>query len=441
MNQSFAVRENEMSVVGAMLQDKNAASLCFSLNADDFSDPVMKIAYSAIRILQQNNSPIDIVTVDTQISKSYNGQNPYTKNLIDAIQNTPTTSNIKYYISAVKEASLRRKLIQFSKSVFTMASDTITDPNEILSLARNQIKEISAGGGSWMSISDLLQNTYEKLEKRKTGEIKLIPTGIPVLDRAIGGIEKGEYVIIAARPSVGKSAIGAHIALAAAKKGYKIGIVSREMTSDQYGNRFISNVTMIPGSKLRTANFIDDSFMDIADAIGGLSMLPISFLFSIKSIEALRMSVQSLVEENKIDMLIVDYLQILTTEERTNLDYRRVALISQGLRDITRDFGIPVIALAQLSRPQQKITRTIPKLYDLRESGDLEQDADTVILMHRCEDEFDSGILEEDKPSFPALTENGKQYILLIIAKGRQCGTGKMAVLFDPETMRYEEIN
>lgn len=440
MNTAFTSRENELCVIGAMLQDARAASMHSALREADFSDPVLGLAFNAVRALSLRRKPVDLATVDTEMGKAFGGSNIHTEVLVEAIQSTPSASNVKAYIAAVRDTSLRRQLADVARQMYTLASDTMQPTEAALESSRNLLRALSGGKASWVSMADVLAETYAKIEQRKTGGAPLIPTGIPAFDRAFGGIEKGEYVIVGARPSVGKSALGAHVALSAARNGYKVGVISREMTADQYGSRFLSSVSLVPGSKLRRADITDTDFLALADAMGGLSGLPVSFLFSVKSVELLRMEVQRLVDSSGLDLLVVDYLQLLTSEEKAQKDYRRIGLISGALRDITRDYGIPVIALAQLSRPP-KGSRSVPQLSDLRESGDIEQDADVVILMHRCDDADDPGVLDADKHSFESLTANGaRQYILLYVAKGRQSGTGQLAVLFNPEIMRYSAI-
>lgn len=264
-----------------------------------------------------------------------------------------------------------------------------------------------------------------------------MPSGISILDKMTSGFHRGELTIIGARPAVGKSALGMHIALATASQGYRVGVVSREMTDVQYGARILGSRAEIEPGKMRTGQLDPYDWTQLSEAMQHYSDMNVSFMFSARDIEDLRMEVQRKIDGEGLDMLVIDYLQLLQTRRRFEKDYLRVGYISKAIKDMTTDFNIPIIALAQVGRSS---ARTMPDLSELRGSGDIEQDADNVIFMHRPEDASDESILSGDGGMIAALEAEGKQYIVLEIAKQRQGQTGRTAVVFDPARMKYTGI-
>jgi replicative DNA helicase len=258
-----------------------------------------------------------------------------------------------------------------------------------------------------------------------------------VLDKITSGFHRGELSIIGARPAVGKSALGMHIALATAAQGYRVGVVSREMTDVQYGARILGSRAEIEPGKMRTGQLDPYDWTQLSEAMQHYSDMSVSFMFSARDIEDLRMEVQRKIDGEGLDMLVIDYLQLLQTRRRFEKDYLRVGYISKAIKDMTTDFNIPIIALAQVGRSS---ARTMPNLSELRGSGDIEQDADNVIFMHRPEDASDDSILSGDGGMIAALEAENKQYIVLEIAKQRQGQTGRTAVVFDPARMKYTSI-
>ena len=441
MDTVFSSREAELGVIGSMLQDKEAAAQCLQLMEHDFTDAMMRCAFRAIRTLYARGETVDLVTVDAEMAKSVGASTRCTDALIEATSFVPAPSAVRSYIGVVKEKSTRRQIVELTREANRLAADPASDPEAVLDAMRQNIRDLTTGTATWATMGDVLFAGWNTLEKRMDGDAKLIPTGITSFDKAFGGIEKGEYVVIGARPSVGKSALGAHMALAAARAGYKVGIISREMTDSQYGMRFLSWAANVPGGKIRRAEISAEELESIVGAMPAVGALPVEFLFSVRNVEKLRAEVQKKCDAGELDMLVVDYLQLLSSEEKVQNDYRRVAIISGALQAITRDFKIPVIALAQLSRPPKGCENKSPRISDLRESGDIEQDADVIILMHRCDNADYECVFEADKPVFDALTSGGRKYISLIVGKGRQSGTGVISVIFNPETMTFSEID
>jgi hypothetical protein len=211
----------------------------------------------------------------------------------------------------------------------------------------------------------------------------------------------------------------------------------RVMTDVQYGARILGSRAEIEPGKMRTGQLDPYDWTKLSEAMQHYSDMNVSFMFSARDVEDLRMEVQRKIDGEGLDMLVIDYLQLLQTRRRFEKDYLRVGYISKAIKDMTTDFNIPIIALAQVGRSS---ARTMPDLSELRGSGDIEQDADNVIFMHRPEDASDESILSGDGGMIAALEAEGKQYIVLEIAKQRQGQTGRTAVVFDPARMRYTGI-
>ena len=249
----------------------------------------------------------------------------------------------------------------------------------------------------------------------------------------------GELTVIGARPGVGKSAFGANVALEAARKGYRVAVVSREMTDVQYGQRMMSRGALVDGMKLRKASLDDDDWMKMTEALTEMSTLPISFMFSVTSIEDLRIEVQRKMLKGELDMLIVDYLQLMQTRQKfRDQEHLRIGYISKALKAMAVDFNIPVIALAQVNRDSDG---QMPTMRNLKASGDIEQDADNIIFLHKPANSTDRCVYPEDRQTFEAFEALGYVYLCIAVAKQRQGATGNICLLFEPSHMRYLEID
>ena len=263
-----------------------------------------------------------------------------------------------------------------------------------------------------------------------------MPYGIQMLDKHMAGLHRGELTVIGARPAVGKSALGAYIAVSAAEAGYRVGICSREMTDVQYGVRLLANRTQVDPMRMRTGEIRDADWEDITEALGHFGTQPIDFLFTTRNVEDLRMEVQKRVDSEGLDVLVVDYMQLLQTRERFEKDYLRVGYVSKTLKDMTVDFNIAVVALAQVGRSSDG---DMPTLAELRGSGDIEQDADNVIFMHRPKPD-EKCVDPADRDMIHGLEMQNLRYIALDIAKQRQGETMTTSVIFDPARMRFTGI-
>lgn len=435
---AFYNHDAEIAVLSALTTGRrDAAQYAAQLTAEDFHKPEHRAIFQAIQRLIARKQDVTLVTIADAMSASDGSDSALIATLPALREHAIDGWAVDSHIALVKDASFRRDLYARLDAARKQLMDADNDASSVLESTRQSLRDMVITGHKWQEMPDVLLNTYEALEKRQKGEEKSMPSGISILDRMTSGFHRGELTIIGARPAVGKSALGMHIALATAAQGCRVGVVSREMTDVQYGTRILGSRADIEPGKLRTGQLDPCDWTQLSEAMEHYSTLNVSFMFSARDVEDLRMEVQQKVDSEGLDMLIIDYLQLLQTRRKFEKDYLRIGYISKALKDMTTDFNIPIIALAQVGRSS---ARTMPSLSELRGSGDIEQDADNVIFMHRPEDPGDQSILTGDGDMIKALEDEGKQYIVLEIAKQRQGQTGKAAVVFDPAHMRYTGI-
>ena len=433
-------REAESCIIGGIAKrlESGKMNAIHAIGEDDFFFPNHRMIYCAMRSLCDAKKPVDLVTVDEEITRLYpNAGGDVTTDLVQALAQRVSYTNLDQYIEIVREAAMRRKLLAVADEIAKTVTDKSMDVTAIADAARASLRSMVKSKNTWVSIGEVLIATYEYLEKRVKGEIVGIKSGVSDVDRATGGFFPGEMAVIGARPSVGKSAFALQIAIDAASKGHKICFISCEMIAEQFGQRLISNSTKIDGMKLRNAEIEDKDWYEIVEALGYLDGLPISFMFGSKAIEDLRNDIQNKVDLGECDMLVVDYLQLLKSKRRFEMEHERVALVSRTLKEISTEFKIPVVALAQVKRQNNNGRARCPTMDELRSSGDIEQDADTIIFLHRPDDSSDPAIDDRDRGYFDTLQDHGKQYIAFSVAKQRQGQIGIIGAAFDPAHMRY----
>ena len=436
---NFASQEAEESVLYSMLTKGDDLSAALNdVSERDFYFTEYGKVFRAIKATAAKGLAVDLVTVDATISELFPDEGRMISNaMVACLHGGVSWRNIDSYIQIVKELSARRQSIQSVEEIISQLRDPTQDLGTVLDKLRTESRNIEVGKHKIVSMLDIMMATYEYLEKRAKGEEKSITTGIPKVDALIGGFFGGELTVIGARPSVGKSAFGANIAIEAAKKGFKVAVVSREMTDIQFGQRMISHDTFIDGMKLRKVDLSADDWCSIAEVLMPLSNLPISFMFTVRTVEDLRRECQKMVDKNELDMLIVDYLQLMHTTKNIKEEHLRVGYISKSLKDMATDFNIPIIALAQVNRDTDG---QMPTLKSLKASGDIEQDADGVIFLHRPSSENDPYVDPRDKEYFGMYEKQELTYICIGVAKQRQGAVGKACVLFNPAIMRYYPI-
>ena len=439
----FTNIEAEQAIIGLIIQEESLAHIVAEFIPSDFYKKEHQMIVETMQMMFSSKQKIDMLSLTNEFAKRYDQATQ--KKLLDTTMEAVTSDaaflakyRIKEYSEIIRSTAMRRNMLividEAKKSLITSRDDT----SVILDKVRQGLRDIVTTNHTWKSMSDVLIATFDEIDRKAKGEEPSMPSGISCLDTVTSGFHKGELTIIGARPAVGKSAMGAHIALSAAEKGYKVGICSREMTDIQYGMRIMSRNADVDSKHLRTGQLQPEEWANISGAMGTTSKLPVNFMFSARYIEDLRMEVQKKVDTGELDLLMVDYVQLMQTRKQFEKDYLRIGYVSKMLKDMTVDFNISVVALAQVGR---SVENTMPTLADLRGSGDLEQDADNVIFMHRPRDASDRFVHPDDRGTFEDIKRQGLQYIVLNIAKQRQGQIGNKAVIFDPAKMRYTPID
>ena len=437
---NFACDSAEKAVISRMLAYGAEAEMhAGELTEGDFYYTAYGKMFRAIQAVVTQQMKVDYVTVDAAIRKLFpNEAQTLVNAMVDTANAIPYSGRkIGDYIRIIKELSARRQGILSVEGILTALKDPTQDVTELLSQLQAETEQIQQGKHKWQTLQDVLLATYEYLDKRQRGEIKAITTGVDNVDKLIGGFFGGELTVIGARPAVGKSAFGANIALFAARAGYKVAVVSREMTDIQYGARVITHESLVDGMALRKGEINPDDWNMIAECLQKSGDLPIEFLFTVRTVEDLCNECRRKVQAGALDMLIVDYLQLMGTQRRFREEHLRVGYISTMLKHLATECNIPVIALAQVNRDTDG---SMPTLKHLKASGDIEQDADGVIFLHKPQNAQDPYVDPRDKADFETLEEKGLSYLCIYVAKQRQGITGKACVIFDPKHMRYDEI-
>lgn len=439
----FYSEEAERSILGNIVfKYDEHGHYASEIAEEDLFNPMHKVIFRAIKKAKAEGLAIDLVTVGGMLDKiDPINAGALSSELVACAQSYSISYHAESYYKVVKELSVRRRAISLIDDIQTQLRDPQQDINGIMDKLRTNVGDMLVSKHNWVSIQDVMIATFDWLERRVKGELTSITTGIPNVDAVIGGFFGGEMTIIGARPGVGKSVFGMNVAMAAARHGYHVAICSREMTDIQYGQRILSYEGRIDGMKLRKADIKDEDWSVLAAALATAAQNPVDFLFTVRSVEDLRAEVQRKIARDKLDMLVVDYLQLMGTEQKFKEDRLRVGQISRALKEIAVDFNIPVIALAQVKRYAGGARAKMPTLEDLKDSGSLEQDADGVIFLHNPYDAEDEYVDPRDKEFFDRYAELGYTYLCLGIAKQRQGSTGKACVLFDKKTMRYLAID
>jgi len=426
----------ERSVIGSLINDIRVQDQTMRLTSEDFTQREYRLAFAEIQRLRAEKKPIDLMTVTDKMDGTV------TSIIISAIQQTPVTFNCASYVDLVLDASMRRRAATVAETLYRAMVDRQSDAQGELATARSKLADLGLTGASdWVSATDIAMRTLDELERRSRGELKPIQSGIPDLDYITGGFFPGELTIIGAKPGVGKSVFGMMVAIHAAQTGFHSGVCSLEMMDTQYGQRLLSNLSGVDGMKLRKAEGIDaEDWKLLTEAALILSRTPTAFMFQTRFVEDLVLAVRNKIDRDGLDILVVDYLQLVRTRQRTESERLSVAMVSWALKCLAVECRIPVIALAQLRRPEQAAASKMPTMRDLRESGNLEADADNIILLHEPDGPDDQYVYKDDKAAFDQLRKDGNRYIALKIEKQRQGSTGVVSVLFKPSRMKYLQI-
>lgn len=421
----------ERSTLGAMFLDKEAIYRAMEiLRPDDFYKDAHRYIYQTVLELTNKGEPVDLVTVSEALRQKKRldevGGIAYLTELANAV---PTAAHIEHYARIVEEKSLLRQLIRSAGEIMAAGYDAERDAEEIIDAAERNIFAITnrRTRRDVTSLKQILIDAFEQIERlyETRGSVTGVPTGFPDLDRLTAGLQPSDFIILAARPSMGKTTFALNIAQnAAVHLKIPVIIFSLEMSKEQLAVKLLCAEAGVDNQRIRTGNLLEEDWPRLSHALGRLSEAMI-FIDDSPSISALevRAKARRIKAEYGLGLIIVDYLQLMQSRHRLENRQQEVSEISRSLKALARELSVPVLAISQLSRAVEQRTSKKPSLADLRESGSLEQDADLVCFLYR-EDYYDP---ETEKKN---ITE-------LIVAKHRNGPTGTVEFLFQKEFSKF----
>ncbi len=426
--------EAEEAVLGSLLIDPDAIfEVGNFLRPDAFYRAQNRWIYEAILDLSDRREPIDLITLTEEMRRREQleeaGGEGYIIGLINAV---PTSINARSYGKLVEAASIRRKMIAAAGTIANLAYDEAEDVNVVIDRAEQTLFSISEERTTrdLVPIKQIARDYLERIEELNArGEDVIgVPTGFVDLDRLLGGLNKSDLLIVAARPGMGKTALQNSIALTAATRyGKRIAIFNLEMSGEQLVQRMIAAETRIDSQRLRRGDLHDHEWPIFMEAVGRLSETRI-FIDDTPSITPLqlRTKCRRLYAEHGLDLVMIDYLQLMQAERSTNNRVHEISEISRSLKGLARELDVPVLAAAQLSRAVEQRSEKRPLLSDLRDSGSIEQDADIVMFIYR------EDMVKENT--------DRKNIADVIVAKHRNGPTDTVPLYFDKALTRFADL-
>jgi len=424
----------ERCILGAILLDNNALNTAIeALKPDDFFIPQHRSIFNQMMALGEAQHAIDLVTLTEELHRrgelESSGGAPYLASLVDGV---PRVSNVEHYARIVKEKAMLRNLIHATHNIQQHAfdgedgADTILDNAEssIFALAEDRVK------AGLLPIKDIVRDNFERLEKifREGKSVTGISTGYGELDKLLSGLQPSELIILAGRPSQGKTALALNMAEnIAIRGGLPVAVFSLEMSKEALLQRLVASVAQVDAHKFRSGHLSREDWRRMTEGLGQMSSAPL-WIDDAGSISVLEIGAKArrLKRDKGLSLLIVDYLQLITARGRFNSRQEEVASISRGLKGLAKELQIPVLVLSQLTRAPEREERG-PQLSDLRESGAIEQDADVVMFIYR--------------PNFFNMnaTPEEREMADILIAKQRNGPTDKVKFVFRSRLTRFEE--
>jgi replicative DNA helicase len=429
--------ESEKALLGALLLKPDAIhDVSDTIHGDSFYAEKHRIIFEGMRELSERSEPIDILSLSERLTNNGTleriGGRAY---LAELSGSAPAPGNFAHYADLVSRKHIMRSLID---AAYTITEDAYEEANDVVhTLDEAEKKIMSIGNASashkFIAVSEKVEAAWERIESmsKNQGAIRGVPTGFPELDNLLSGLHPSDLIILAARPSVGKSSLMLDIARhAAVKHDIPVGIFSLEMSSEQLVDRMLSAESYVDSWKMRTgAIHAEEDFSKIRDALESLSKAPIYIDDKpAQNILSMRAVARRLKRERGIGLIIVDYLQLMapTNTKQSDSMVQQVTEISRSLKQLARELEVPVLALSQLSRAVEQRGGK-PRLSDLRDSGSIEQDADVVMFIHRD----DKNNQESDRPNI----------VEILVEKHRNGPTGKVDLYFDRKRTSYTSVD
>lgn len=425
----------EDSLIGSLLLDREAIIKVADIVAgDDFYVDKNRLIFEAILALYEKREPIDVVTLSNKLESMGELDNiggaAYLTELVNGV---PSAAHVAHYAQIVAQKATLRRLIEASAKINGLAYDEDAPLDGLLDSAEQTLFEVSQKHlkQNFSPIREVLAESFDRLDAlhKDKKQLRGLPTGFRVLDNLLAGLQKSDLIILAARPSMGKTSLAMNIAQnVAVKSGVPVGIFSLEMSKEQLIDRMLSGEAKIDSWKLRTGNLEDRDFEKINKAMGILAEAPIYIDDSaMANVMEMRTKARRLQSEHDLGLIVIDYLQLMSGRNNSSDNrVQEISEISRGLKGLARELNVPVIALSQLSRSVEARHPQIPQLSDLRESGSIEQDADVVMFIYR-EDYYNK--------------ESERENIADIFIKKHRNGlTGDVELYFEADKMLFKNI-
>ncbi|NLO08779.1 MAG: replicative DNA helicase [Clostridiales bacterium] len=423
--------EAEQSVIGSMIMDKDAILVASEvINSNDFYEQQHGILFDTMLELFNEGKPVDLVTLQNRLKeKDVPPQISSLEFIRDLVASVPTSANVKYYAQIVRDKAVLRRLIKVAEET---ANDCYLDKENLDAILEKTEKEVfnisqNRGSKEFASIRDIVLRSIDSIEaaSKNKGSVTGIATGFYDLDYKTAGFQPSDLILIAARPSMGKTAFALNIAeYVALRSNITTAIFSLEMSQDQLAKRLLAMNSRVDSQNIRTGNLSADEWANLMESarIIGNSSLVIDDTSSI-SVSELRSKCRKLKLERNLGLVIIDYLQLMTSNKRVESRQQEISEISRSLKALAREINVPVVALSQLSRAVEQRPDKRPMLSDLRESGAIEQDADVVMFIYR--DDYYNLDSQE-----PGVTE-------IIIGKQRNGPTGTIKLAWQAQYMKF----
>ena len=423
--------ESEQSILGSILLDKDAIiTVAETITPTDFYKDAHRIIYESMMALNNKNEPIDMVTLTDELRKRGYlddiGGATYLTSLSTIV---PTTSNVKYYADIVKEKSVLRQLIKASNDIINLGYGSGESAENVLDFAEKKIFDISQErtNDDFKPINQVLMDTYDMIESIYSNKSDVIgvTTGFKDLNKKINGLQRTDLILVAARPAMGKTAFALNLVQNAAIKGNaSVAVFSLEMSKEQLAQRMIAAQSNVELKKMKTGTLNDADWPRIISAMAVMSDAKI-FIDDTPGIKIneLRSKCRKLKMEQGLDLVMIDYLQLMESDSKNESRQQEISKISRSLKILAKELDCPVVALSQLSRAPEQRADHRPVLSDLRESGAIEQDADIVMFLYR--DEYYHSDSEK------------KDLAEIIIAKNRHGETGSVELVWMGSIQRF----
>lgn len=428
--------EAEQAVLGSLLIDPDAIiKVANFLRSEDFFRERHSWLYEAMLALHERREPMDFVTVVDELERREQleeiGGPAY---ITDLIGSTPTSLNVDHYARIVERTALLRRLISAAGQIAELAYDEGQEVDAVIDRAETLIFGVSEARihRDLMPLRAIMGSVVDRIDflTRNRDTLMGVPTGFTMLDRLLGGLQKSDLVILAARPAMGKTSLALNVALNAARRySARVAIFSLEMSSDQLAQRLLSMETGIDSHRLRLGQVHEDEWPILLEAANLLANTSV-FIDDTPAaaVNEIRTKCRRLYAEHGLDLVLIDYMQLMSGQGTGRNENRQqeISYISRSLKSLARELNVPVIALSQLSRAVESRSDKRPMLSDLRESGSIEQDADVVLFIYR-DDYYD---------------ENSEQQNIadVIVAKHRHGATGTVSLFFRKELTQFRDL-